>query len=220
MFTPWTLRNSARFNTFIPSSTNMGDTLCIDRGDGATGGFRWSTHEGCVEPTLNEAARNRGNTRAAIDWVVANPEKELLQVVRRARFMFEHDHDGVIGTEGLGSGPILGDTSRDVNTTVADWYFRVVLVLAIVGLPLLYRRSPRPERRIVVVIGAALLIIPLLLWGNPRFHQPLVPFMAISAAVVVLLAVDRARALRPGTAAPAEAEPAVTAPSNGEPASH
>jgi 4-amino-4-deoxy-L-arabinose transferase-like glycosyltransferase len=212
MFTPWTIRNSARFNQFIPSSTNMGDTLCIDRSDSATGAFQWSIHEGCVEPTLNEAARNRGNTRKAVEWVVANPERELLQIVRRARWMFGHDHDGVISTEGLGSGPILSDLSRDLNSSVADWYFRLVFVVGAVGIPLLYRRSPRPERRIVVVIGAALLVIPLLLWGNPRFHQPLVPFMAISAALVAVLVVDRVRAGRPASVAAVPGSPATAEP--------
>jgi hypothetical protein len=35
-----------------------------------------------------------------------------------------------------------------------------------------------------VVLGAVLVVVPLLLWGNPRFHQPVVPFMAVSVGLL------------------------------------
>ncbi len=39
-----------------------------------------------------------------------------------------------------------------------------------------------------------LTVIPLLLWGNPRFHLPITPFLALSTA----LALDAAwRRMRP-----------------------
>ncbi len=200
-FTPWTIRNAVQLDAFVPSSTNMGDTLCIDHSPGATGGFRWTLHEGCADHDLPEAERNRANTRLAIEHVVDDPVRELVQIGRRAGLMFAHDHDGIPSTETLGSGPILSDATRDLTTTLADWYFYAVLALSALGLPLLIVQAPRPERRLVLVTLVALLAIPLLLWGNPRFHQPLVPFMAMSMAALVVAAVDRwhgARATRRG----------------------
>jgi 4-amino-4-deoxy-L-arabinose transferase-like glycosyltransferase len=208
-FTPWTIRNAIALDAFVPSSTNMGDTLCIDRNSEATGSFRWTVHDGCVDINLPEVARNRGNTRKAIEWVVHNPERELVQIGRRARHMFAHDHDGIQTTETMGSGPVLSDTGRRIGNATADWYFRGVLVLAVVGLPLLHRRSPRPERRIVFTTFGALLAIPLLLWGHPRFHQPLVPLMALSAGVLAVALAERVSARR--TARDAAAGPAVEA---------
>jgi hypothetical protein len=35
-----------------------------------------------------------------------------------------------------------------------------------------------------VVLGAVLVVVPLLLWGNPRCHQPVVPFMAVSVGLL------------------------------------
>jgi hypothetical protein len=206
-FTPWTIRNAVELDGFVPSSTNMGDTLCIDRGPGADGGFRWTIHEGCAKPDLPEARRNTANTRRAVEWVIDDPGRELVQIARRAKLMFRDDHDGILSTEGLGSGPVMSDTTRDVSTTVADWYFRVVLALSVVGLPLLLSRAPRPERRLFLVIGLALLVIPLLLWGNPRFHQPLVPFMVVSMAALVVPVVDRLRRTAAATPATQPAEP-------------
>jgi 4-amino-4-deoxy-L-arabinose transferase-like glycosyltransferase len=193
VFTPWTIRNAVRLDAFVPSSTNMGDTLCIDHSPGATGEFRWTIHEGCADPNLPEGERNRANTRLAIEYVVDDPVRELVQIGRRAGLMFADDHDGIPSTESLGSGPILSDGMRHLTTTSADWYFFVVLTLSVLGLPLLVARAPRPERRLVLVALVGLLVIPLLLWGNPRFHQPVVPFMAMSVAAVVVAAVDRCR---------------------------
>ncbi|HEX6423244.1 MAG TPA: glycosyltransferase family 39 protein [Acidimicrobiales bacterium] len=184
-FTPWTIRNAVQMGGFVPSSTNMGDTLCIDRSDDAHGGFRWSYHEGCADPELDEVERNRESTRLAVRWVIDNPRRELVQIGRRARIMFRDDHDAIVATEGLGSGPIFSDTARRLWSSTGDWYFRLVLVASVAGLPLLVARSPRPQRRLLLSVMVPLLVIPLLLWGNPRFHLPLVPFMVLAAAAVV-----------------------------------
>lgn len=184
-FTPWTIRNAVQLDAFVPSSTNMGDTLCIDRNDDATGGFRWADHDGCVDSDLPEVERNAGNTDKAIEFVVENPGRELLQIVRRARRTFIEDHDGISAVETMGSGPIFSDGARTFYERAGDWYFFTVLAAAVVGLPWLVRRSPRPERRLVLTLVVALLVTPLLLWGNPRFHIPLAPFLALSAAALL-----------------------------------
>ena len=56
---------------------------------------------------------------------------------------------------------------------------------AIAGLVFLFRGSHPAQRRIVAVATISLLAIPLLLWGNQRFHFPLLPFMAILAAATL-----------------------------------
>lgn len=204
--TPWTIRNAVQLEAFVPSSTNMGDTLCIDRNDEAEGGFRWADHDGCVDPDLDEVERNQGNTDKAIEFITENPGRELLQIGRRARLMFAEDNDGIQAVETMGSGPIFSEGTRTFYERAADWYFFAVLAAAIVGLPWLVRRSPRPERRLVFALMVALLLIPLLLWGNPRFHIPLAPFLALSAAALIT-------SRSPASPAPAPASPAPSATS-------
>jgi hypothetical protein len=160
-------------------------------------------------PTPGEAAAGRGDgapltpaqrrgllavlaVAAVVQWVIDHPGRELLQIGRRAHIMFRDDHDAIVATEGLGSGPIFSDTTRELWSGTGDWYFRVVLVASVAGLPLLVARSPRPQRRLLLSIVVPLLVIPLLLWGNPRFHLPLVPFMVLAAAALVTGAVARA----------------------------
>ncbi len=208
-FAPWTIRNAVRLDAFVPSSTNMGDTVCIDRNLDADGGFRWSVHDGCADPELPEAERNPASTRKAIEFVIEHPDRELLQIGRRARLMFAEDHDGILAGESMGSGPIFAGDNREILQTGADWYFFVIVGAAVLGLPALLRRSPRPERRLVIVPFVALLVIPLLLWGNPRFHLPLAPFFALSAAALVTVGVRR-RAGPDNADADAVAEPDLT----------
>jgi 4-amino-4-deoxy-L-arabinose transferase-like glycosyltransferase len=205
--TPWTIRNAVRLDAFVPSSTNMGDTLCIDRNDDAEGGFRWSFHDGCADNMLPEGERNRANTSKAVHWVIDNPDRELVQIVRRARLMFKEDHDGILGTEGLGSGPIFSEDARYALQLTGDWYFAAVLFAGVLGLPFLARRPPRPERRLVLSLAVPLLVIPLLLWGNPRFHSPLDPFLAVSAAAVMSALVSAATRRRLPGAGQTPSEP-------------
>ena len=188
-FTPWTIRNAVRFDAFIPSSTNMGDTLCLDRHMNATGGFQWADHDGCVDDTLPEVERNQGNTRKAIEFIVDHPDRELLQILRRAKFMFEQDHEGLLAVETMGK-PI-GDSTYTALAWTADWYFFAVLAGALVGLPVWLRRTPRPERWLTFAPAVGLLVIPLLLWGTPRFHLPLLPFFALFASALTVVAVPR-----------------------------
>jgi 4-amino-4-deoxy-L-arabinose transferase-like glycosyltransferase len=197
---PWTIRNAVQLDAFVPSSTNMGDTLCLDRNLDAKGGFRFADHDGCAPPDLHEVPRNQQSTKKAIRFVLEHPDRELLQIVRRARIMFGSDHDGIEAVQTLGRGPFLPSSVVDVAEPLADGYFFVVLALSVAGLAALGARDRRPARLVVASGLLGLLAIPLLLWGNPRFHLPLAPFMALTAALALDWAWRRARP----TAPPAE----------------
>ena len=116
MHIPWIIRNELQMHAFIVTSTNTGDTLCIDRNSTAKGGFRFAVHDGCVDRNLPEVARDSGNTRKAISCVIHNPGREALQIVRRAKFEFTEDHDGIEAVEGLHSEPLLGPHVRSIWT--------------------------------------------------------------------------------------------------------
>jgi hypothetical protein len=201
MHIPWIIRNEVQMHAFVVTSTNTGDGLCLDRNSTATGEFRFSTHDGCVDGKLPEVERDRGNTRKAISFVIHNPGREALQIVRRAKFEFAEDHDGIQAVEGLRSEPLLSPRVRTTLDSVADWYFYFFLSAAVAGLPLLFHGDRGPERRLVLVALVSLLMVPLLLWGNPRFHVPLVPFIALLSAAACygfVTAVTQLRATRHG----------------------
>jgi 4-amino-4-deoxy-L-arabinose transferase-like glycosyltransferase len=181
---PWTLRNQRAMGAPLPFSSNMGDTVCLDRNLQARGGFRFADHDGCALHTLGEVERNRISTGKALDFVREHPAREAQQIVRRAKLIFEHDHDGLDVVERYGRGAILGDTARTWWRRLADAWFFVALALAALGT---VRALTAPARRVellLVLLPPVVLIgIAVLLWGTPRFHGPAIPFLAGLAAL-------------------------------------
>jgi 4-amino-4-deoxy-L-arabinose transferase-like glycosyltransferase len=181
---PWTVRNQRAMGAPLPFSSNMGDTVCLDRNLDARGGFRFADHDGCALHTLGEVERNRISTGKAIEFVREHPGREALQIVRRARLIFEHDHDGLDVVERYGRGPILGDLARTWLRRVADVWFFAALAFAAIGVVRALRASGRRAELVLLAVPPLVLIgIAVLLWGTPRFHGPAVPFIAAFAAV-------------------------------------
>jgi hypothetical protein len=184
LLVPWTVRNLDAMDAFVPISTNLGDTACIDRSPDADGGFRWAGHDGCADPTLPEAERNRENIGKAISFVVHHPLKELELMGKRLGRMLEHDHSGLHEAESV-NGTVLTAGVRRVAINVADWWFWLTMAASAVGLVGLVRHRS-PSRLLVVAAYVTLLLLPILLWGNVRFHIPVLPFAAVAAAAAPL----------------------------------
>jgi hypothetical protein len=187
---PWTVRNLVVMDAFVPFSTNTGDTMCIDRSLNATGAFRWATHEGCassegVPPQEYEVHQNAANIGLALRFIRDHPGKELELIPKRAWHMMKHDHDGLVAAEGGDHNPFLGHRVRNILRLVADWSFYALLVLSVIGLPAFLRPPRRPDRVLVLAALLTLLAVPLMLYGNTRFHVPMLPLMAVAAAIPV-----------------------------------
>lgn len=183
---PWTVRNWVRLDAFVPISTNLGDTACMARYVGSDGGFTWASHEWCAEPTLPDVERSSENLRLAARFVKEHPGEEARLVGRRLARMFEHGHSGVIEAAPNSRGG-LDDGLRRTVTTLSDAWLVGTLLLGVPGLVLVAGRRWRdhPGRALVVLPALTLLVIPLGLWGNPRFAMPLAPFLALGVGCSV-----------------------------------
>jgi 4-amino-4-deoxy-L-arabinose transferase-like glycosyltransferase len=204
VFIPWTIRNAVQMDAFVPSSTNLGDTMCMSRFPGSDGSFAFAVHEWCADSTLPEVERNSANMRAALRFVRDHPGEEVRLVGRRFARMMAHDHitlDEVVNNWGVTAS---SRTHLPVLAWTADVYYWTMMALAVPGIAVLVRDRRRSPT--VAVLGCAaitLLVIPLGLWGAPRFHVPLLPLLAIAAATTVVQ-------LAAIVAAPRSARPAVT----------
>src|SRR5438094_10325273 len=82
---PWTIRNASAVHAFVPVSTNLGDTLCLDNSPGANGRFR-ALPPDCspvfAGPSA-EAKRNSFNLHVAVRWAVHHPVREAGLLPRR-----------------------------------------------------------------------------------------------------------------------------------------
>src|SRR5438477_5917901 len=96
MVVPWTLRNAFTLHAFVPVSTNLGDTLCLDNSPGAYGGFRNLPPECSPGKDLrSETTRNSQNLRFAIRWAAHHPIEEAKLLVRRPYYGYRDDHDSL-----------------------------------------------------------------------------------------------------------------------------
>jgi hypothetical protein len=194
--TPWTIRNQVAMGAPMPFSSNGGDTFCMDRGPGANGAFRWARGPACAPPDEDEATRNTLSTKLALRYTLEHPDEELALIPKRFVHMMEQDHDGLGAVESNKAGAFLGDRLRTNLGRVADVYFFVTGLLALASLGA-YFRGRRPDRFFTGIAILTLLAVPLLLWGNIRFHVPLLPFYALGTAVSLQWLRDRLRPDQP-----------------------
>ena len=186
LMTPWTIRNLHAMHAFVPVSTNLGDTACLDRSMHSDGGFSWAV-AGCADPSLPEPERNRENIKKAMSFVVHHPAKEVELMGKRFGRMVEGDHSGLLESESV-NGRVLSSRVRSIVVRLADWYFWIVLAAAAVGFAGLVRGTRRQPGRVILATGLLfLLLIPIELWGNVRFHIPALPFAALAACAAPLV---------------------------------
>ncbi|MGH2685789.1 MAG: ArnT family glycosyltransferase [Actinomycetota bacterium] len=183
---PWTVRNTRAMDEPVLISTNFGDNLCMGRFEGAKGGFSLTPE--CfagfdhLERPEFETRRNRETTERAIEYMLDHPIDELRLVWWRFFRTVENDHDAVRAAESYEGDEFMSDQWRDVWNWSADAYFFAVAGLAMVGVAVAERRAD-PRRAVLLWTAVAVGVPPLVFFGDPRFKLPVVPFMAIAAAL-------------------------------------
>jgi 4-amino-4-deoxy-L-arabinose transferase-like glycosyltransferase len=211
---PWTVRNAVVMTSPVVISTNTGDNLCIGNNPDATGAFQMppsclAGYDHLDRPEY-ELARDAGGRQLALEFIRERPAEQLRLVPLRLYHTFRNDTDGLFAAESYGADPFIPRPQRMVLEVVADTAWFLTLVLALAALPLALR-GRRPDRLFVVLAAGALLVPPLMFFGDPRFKMPIVPYLVVLAAAAGCWAVRRARR---GTAAPgapareSETEPA------------
>jgi 4-amino-4-deoxy-L-arabinose transferase-like glycosyltransferase len=185
---PWTIRNLDVTHSLVPISTNLGDNLCMSRHSGATGAYE--PHQACIVPRDElqqgdyEVEVNSSNTRQALRFVADHPLSEARLVFRRGYYAVQNDHDGLEASESYGTDRFIPSGLRRLLQTVADGYFFAALVVGALAVPAFAGRD-RPWRLFFLLAAAVLAIQPLIFFGDPRFHVPVLPFVAVLAAVTL-----------------------------------
>lgn len=189
VLTPWAIRNSIVMHQ-LTLSTNTGDNLCMSRRVGGTGAFEFP-NERCFPERFTHIPRPQSETERdaygrhlAVEFVKHHPGEELRLVARRFGATFMDDADGLAAVESYGDDPFMSNGTRDLLRNVATTYGAVMAVAGICGLALLTIRRT-PATIFLVLTGVGMLIPPLVFFGDPRFHVPAVPIVAIAIGVLV-----------------------------------
>lgn len=209
---PWTVRNAVRMDAFIPLSTNTGDNLCIGHAPGATGAFRLleecekTRPRGLLDGPAAEVADDKENTERGLRGWREGWRNEPGLTARRFEATIGRDDDALRAVQSYDLDPWMDDGLESTLSRASNASWFVVGLVGLVGLVRL-AWSREGGRLLVPLTVIAVLVAPLLTFGDPRFKVPIVPLMALAAAVAVTP--RRTRAVRPTDTDPV-AEPAVS----------
>jgi 4-amino-4-deoxy-L-arabinose transferase-like glycosyltransferase len=205
---PWTIRNYQVFGGFVFISTNGGANLLNGNNPEATGTYMqdervlaWE-----YEGISNEYVRDKAARDAAVQYAFANPVRTLLMVPVKLLYQFGEDADGLRwNIKGLRFGQeVLGArTNQSYGSGLSS--YRPVEYLAMAGLQLYYlamlgglavylwltwrkRSSLGGIDPLAVGVVVYVALIGAVFTGQPRFHFPAMPFVALCAAAVLVSA--------------------------------
>jgi hypothetical protein len=201
---PWALRNAVALDGPAPISTNAGANLLVGaRGEGTFARLPDELH---CSPELPEVARDRCRTRLALERIADAPLAWLARGGLKLAHTFGHES---APAQAWGSALLAPVPQRETAALLALALTRGFWLLfapaALAGAVLL-RRSPRRASPVTVALLAPLVGVAALHFvflGGDRYHAPVVPMMAVLAA----LALEALRAPAPVTSALSPAAP-------------
>jgi 4-amino-4-deoxy-L-arabinose transferase-like glycosyltransferase len=191
---PWTARNFIESDELVLISSNAGPDFYIGHADGADG--RGRTVDELVfrypelPPAEAEARMNRDGFREGIEWALSHPFDEVELAFRKTYFLWYRDAEGVRWNDGHGERDAMPDGVRDAMITLSNAYYWTVMLAASAGVVVLLRwhRNQAVTWLLLSLVGYWTLA-HIAFFGNPRFHAPVMPVVALLAGVAFAQAV-------------------------------
>lgn len=209
---PWTLRNLVQLGAPIPLATSLGRTLGHAHSPYQAGGAsikgliywrRVGDRYAHLPQPEREVVTNRVLTRMTLAYMLSHPRHELSILPLHVRELFRHGHVGLeIGRKKLPGDvpePFFSEAWHRGIAGVADGLFYALLALGLAGLPLCFRRGDATALVIPLTIAYFAALHTLLFPDDPRYHLPMLPFLALSAAgLIVRIAGSASKTARVG----------------------
>lgn len=183
---PWTTRNYAVFDSFIPASTNGGFTLLAGNNPAARGGYIDSgplfddlPRAAAREPEMDRMAKTR-----ALDWILHHPAEVAVLLPRKLFRLWAWEGEAEwlyqAGYPGYSAHETLFRAVRIAN----QGYYCLLMVLAALSLWRLPGHSP--WRLSGWVVAGYFSLVTLVFLGQSRFHAALMPLLLLYAAATIL----------------------------------
>ncbi len=192
---PWTARNALTMGSPVLVSTSVGMALTYAHSPVADGseslamvGYRrdlLKSLQSLPNPE-REIREMQLGTRVAVGYALSHPLRELSLIPRRLYFLFHHDHAGLEWAMTQHE-PMAGAASQAGGSTdrllgmIATGFFLSVCALAMVGGWVCRRDAG--VRLLIVAANYFVLMHTVLFVGNPRYHAPLYPILAVLASI-------------------------------------
>ena len=204
MVAPWTVRNAGVFDALVPVSTNGGDNLCVGFHEGAPGYF-WippacDTGEFYIDGPEAELRRNQETRARAVAWIREHPLDIPVLSLKKLWYTYRSDTDGLRAVESYGADRFLGGW-RGPLRVISTVAYLAIMAASLVGAVLTLARGwtlRRTDATALAVFGAAVasFLVPVIVFGDPRFKLPGAPCFALLAGVAIAAGLDALRSRR------------------------
>jgi 4-amino-4-deoxy-L-arabinose transferase-like glycosyltransferase len=192
---PWSVRNQAAFDTFVPISTQDGFNLAgtyneeSARGGSTRGTWRPPFIVARFRPLfgseLDEQQVNRRLRDDAIEYAIDHP-----------RYIAEAAGLNTLRLVGLGPGHVGAERIWYAEMGIGEdaqpwvrWSVYLMVIAALAGVVLRRRALPAPLWLVPVLLFLSVVFIH----GGPRYRVPLDPFLVLFAAATLTSLIERRR---------------------------
>jgi 4-amino-4-deoxy-L-arabinose transferase-like glycosyltransferase len=185
---PWTIRNAAEMGAPVLISTNAGVDLWIGHHEGATGRGQHADQLFAGHPELDTTERevqvNADGFREGIGYLLTHPLDETVLPLKKLFWLYSHDAEGLLWNEGHGGQPFLGAGEEFFLLGISNLYYYAVMGIFVFGAASWFSRRD-PGRVLLISLVAYWTLVHIAFFGDPRFHAPIMPIVALLASVPI-----------------------------------
>jgi len=201
LIAPWTLRNALVMGAPIAIASSVGMSFLYTHNPEAEGtatlrhahyrSERLRDLRALPQPE-REVAEMRVGLREGLDWMLANPGREIALVPARWLALFRHGHAGLEWSQPHGGAAsdaedeapraLAGADAHPALAAISDLTFTLLLAFAAIGVPGTWRRGGAGALALPLSVAYVLFVHGVLFYGEPRYHAPLLPVLALLAA--------------------------------------
>lgn len=193
---PWLARNVVESKSLVFISSNAGVDFYIGHSAGANGGgrkvdelvFRYPDRPQAEA----EAQISRDGFREGLSYAVHHPAREVTLSARKLVRLYATDGEAVRWTDGHGEHRVMAPGVRHALITLSNAWYWSMLLLALAGAAA-WLSVRHPVRLLLVCLVAYWTLVHIAFFGDPRFHAPVMPVLALWAAAGVWWGGDRWR---------------------------
>ena len=163
-------------------TTSTGFNLCMGNSDGANGTYRQTA---CDSDSvwLSSTKSDSHKAKAAIAWAADNPGQEYRLIGKRTHWLW-FEGDSYFAHQDSSQPGYQYPVSRQMQVDKADTFWGYIFPLAAMGLIVGLVRFSIFRKMVLMVAG--LLVMPYITFADARFHDPVVPMMAVCVAVLAV----------------------------------
>jgi 4-amino-4-deoxy-L-arabinose transferase-like glycosyltransferase len=186
--TPWTVRNAIQLDSPVLISTNAGVDFWIGHHDSATGNFDFAVPIVVAHPELSSAARevraNSDGFRKGAKYAVTHPAQELVLPFKKFFWLYYNDREGLRWNEEHGEQNFLPGPLREGLIALSNVYYFALAGVVVLGARRWFSARD-PGRLLLISLVVYWTGIHLVFFGNPRFHAPIMPVIALLGALAL-----------------------------------